>query len=412
MNKVTGKKITGIKAPQLKRLGQWLMENPMYEVDPKWTESFKEKHIFPSADLYKKFMTNPAVSNTSMNISTNSNSKKTNKSSQVNNSSSNINSNNASAMAPLSFPGLSPQALAGLNSNLLSSLTLGQFDPKNNPLLLPFAGMSNLNALNNMAGLTNMNLFANLANLGISGLSGLETHDSTTSTTASATTATNATSTSTSAAKSKVPKTSEMSHTKPKSGGSSTSISTPSLSTLTQSPATSGTAASTSLPSHFPFLFPNPSLLYTPLGLGALNPFSMPPGMSSAYDVLAQQCGLISNANLPITNTLSRSHAKTSTSTKSSTITSSSATNAAHHSTHKTSKNSGDQHEQSSSALQNLLLPQDNQFLESLSSMDSFKQKFEIEVAKKEDKKKIDLSPSPSPSNTAKSHSPESKYIS
>lgn len=39
IHKSTGKRLTGRNAPQLKRLSQWLKENPMYEIDPKWTES-------------------------------------------------------------------------------------------------------------------------------------------------------------------------------------------------------------------------------------------------------------------------------------------------------------------------------------------------------------------------------------
>uniref|UniRef100_A0A7G3AIV8 BRK domain-containing protein n=1 Tax=Lutzomyia longipalpis TaxID=7200 RepID=A0A7G3AIV8_LUTLO len=38
INKITGKRLTGNKAPQLKRLTQWLTENPAYEIDPKWLE--------------------------------------------------------------------------------------------------------------------------------------------------------------------------------------------------------------------------------------------------------------------------------------------------------------------------------------------------------------------------------------
>lgn len=49
--------------------------------------------------------------------------------------------------------------------------------------------------------------------------------------------------------------------------------------------------------SAFPFFFPNPSLLYTPLGLGGLNPYSLPGGMA-AYDQLAQQCNLLNGAGL------------------------------------------------------------------------------------------------------------------
>ena len=45
--------MTGPKAPQLKHLGQWLLENPMYDVDPRWADLVKEKGNLPT-DLHRR----------------------------------------------------------------------------------------------------------------------------------------------------------------------------------------------------------------------------------------------------------------------------------------------------------------------------------------------------------------------
>ena len=42
-NRFTGKKLSGTQGPKLKYLAQWLIENPMFEVDPKWAEVVKSK---------------------------------------------------------------------------------------------------------------------------------------------------------------------------------------------------------------------------------------------------------------------------------------------------------------------------------------------------------------------------------
>ena len=41
-------KVTGPKAPQLKLLSQWLVENPAYDVDPRWADLVREKGNLPS----------------------------------------------------------------------------------------------------------------------------------------------------------------------------------------------------------------------------------------------------------------------------------------------------------------------------------------------------------------------------
>lgn len=230
-------------------------------------------------------------------------------------SSSSVNS--ASISNALQFPSLTGAGgLGALNPNLLTGLSgLGQFDPKNNslfdpksplfdpknplfdpknnplfdpknnplfdpknnplfdpknPLLMPFAaaGMPNMSALNSMAGLGNlgnMNLFANLAGLGIPGL-GMDP--------------------------------SALTGDKGKGSGAGTSGEKKQKPAEAHSSNKPSTSSSSMQNSPFPYFFPNPSLLYTPLGLGGLNPFALQPGMSAAYESLAQQCNLLNGGGL------------------------------------------------------------------------------------------------------------------
>lgn len=333
----TGKKLTGPKAPTLKRLGQWLMENPMYDIDPKWSELVKERGNL-SHDLQKRLPGQPSSS----------------KSSKPGvpgrppllasptGSTSSVSSGNLPTSLPssMSFPSLSSSSLAGLNTNLLSGLSgLGQFDPKNNPLLMPFAGLPNMGALGSMGlgNLSNMNLFANLAGLGLPGLGGMDA-----ASLANAATATAESSKSASKANTSKPPKPQEAHSSNK-GGASSNI-----------PTTNP----------FPFFFPSPSLLYTPLGLGGLNPFTLQPGISAAaYDSLAQQCGLLNGGINPAASPNSSSKmGKSATSSRppSGSLTSPTATS--------TNQNkppsrtpSRDPH------LQQLLLPPDTQILESIS---------------------------------------------
>merc|ERR1719192_1424054 len=44
----TGKKLSGSQGPKLKCLAQWLIENPMFEVDPKWAEEVRSQDGTPN----------------------------------------------------------------------------------------------------------------------------------------------------------------------------------------------------------------------------------------------------------------------------------------------------------------------------------------------------------------------------
>lgn len=334
INRVTGKKLTGPKAPTLKRLGQWLMENPMYDIDPKWADLVKERGNLNN-DLQKR------LAGTGGGGSKKGTPGRPPLLSSPTGSTSSVSSANlATSMASnLSFPSLASSGLSGLNSSLLSGLSsLGQFDPKN-PLLMPFAGMPNMNALSSMGGLgnlTNINLFANLAGLGLPGLTGMDA--ATVAALGGETNTKSSTSTSTST-KNKQQKPAEA-HSSSKTQSSSAS----SIPTTTP----------------YPFFFPNPGLLYTPLGLGGLNPFSLQPGMSAAYDTLAQQCGLLNGglnpASSPTSTKTSKSRAQTSTTCATS------ISSASQSSKSRTSRDT-------SQLAQQLLLPPDTHLLESISKV-------------------------------------------
>uniref|UniRef100_A0A6P7GKH5 Chromodomain-helicase-DNA-binding protein 6 isoform X2 n=1 Tax=Diabrotica virgifera virgifera TaxID=50390 RepID=A0A6P7GKH5_DIAVI len=364
IHRVTGKKLTGPKAPTLKRLGQWLMENPMYDIDPKWSELVKERGNL-SHDLQKRLPGQPSNSSGS---GSGSKSKSNVPGrppllSSPTGSTSSVSSANLTTSLPssMSFPSLGTSTLAGLNSNLLTGLSgLGQFDPKTNPLLMPFAGLPNMGALGSMGGLgnlTNMNLFANLAGLGLPGLGAMDP--------------------SALAAAAAAPDTSK---NMSKSSSSSSKSSKPQdAHNSNKSQSTSNLAATTN---PFPFFFPNPSLLYTPLGLGGLNPFTLQPGMSAAYDTIAQQCGLLNGNMNPAAspNSSSKLNKMPTSRPPSATTTTSSGQSAQS----RPRSSSRDAH------LQQLLLPPDTQILESISkaanNLDiTLKQ---TKTDKKEDKRK------------------------
>lgn len=416
MNRLTGKKLTGTKAPQLKRLGQWLIENPLFDVDPKWAELVKERGNL-THDLQKRL---PMVGGSG------GNSKKgpgrppllasptgTNNTPPVSSAAAaaaNLAAATSSMASTLPFPSLATSGLGGLNSSLLSSLSLGQFDPKTNPLLLPFGGMSNMNALNSMGGLGslgNMNLFANLAGLGIPGLTGMDAAGLAAAAAASVTdtgqvsSSAGAVASSSGSGKSKSRKPSSDSHGGGGNGGSSSKP--PSSSSASSSGSGANTLPTTS---PFPFFFPNPSLLYTPLGLGGLNPFTLQPGMSSAYDSLAQQCGLLNGtlgaaaaaaaaaASSASPNSSSRGKSGSGNSSRGGSCTATSATGTLT----TTSIGGSSKHHRGSSSrdavaaaaaaaaaapLQQLLLPHDAHLLESISRVAG-----SLDVSKRKDDKK------------------------
>lgn len=335
VHRVTGKRIVGHKAPQLKHLAQWIAENPMYDIDSKWTEGIKEhvklpqdvraqRHspMQPGSNMTERKKGRPPTLDTST--------------ANVLSTGSHLNQNvaglNPALLASLSslsafdpktlaatlsnLTGFDPKLLNTFDPKLLSSLS--SFDPKNNPLLSSFGSMPNL-----LGNITGGNIFANLAGLGLPGFSSLDMN----SLAGAAATAGGDT-------KSKSRKSAD--------GGS--------------------TSSSKNANSQFPFVFPNPNMLYPQLGLSGLNPFGMHSGISSAYDAL----GLLSN-NLAASSGASTMHSsshgsgrasstKTTTPRSSTVVTSSS-----------TSRQQKVSDRQQSSQLPQILLPPDPYLLESLS---------------------------------------------
>lgn len=248
----------------------------MYDVDPKWADQVKERGSLPppAHDLPKRLS---STSSSSMKTKSRSSSSAPSPSPQNIPTSQSIPTSLASG---LQFPGL-----GGLPPSLLSGLSgLGNYDPKTNPLLLPFGGMPNLSAL---GGLGNMNLsnslFANLAGLGLPGLGGMD----------------------------------PQALAEAAAGGQSSKSKNRKSSGADLGGKNPPTSTASSMASQLPFFFPNPSLLYTPLGLGGLNPFPLPPGaMPSAYE------SLLLNGGLPTTSSTAATRQRSSTTTsRSSTVT-------------------------------------------------------------------------------------------
>ncbi|XP_055711038.1 chromodomain-helicase-DNA-binding protein 7 isoform X3 [Phlebotomus papatasi] len=405
INKITGKRLTGNKAPQLKRLTQWLTENPAYEIDPKWLEmtqnpqspspkpspseastssssSSKAPHRSSGGAASSSATSSLVQSSTAGSTFGVQSLPSTSKKGRSHDSSAAL-TNAAAAAAAMQFPGL-----AGLNPNLLSSLPgLGSFDPKN-PLLMPFTGMPGLAGMSGLGNLNNMNLFANLAGLGLGNLAGLDPQSLATmmaaagggldAATAAAAAAAAAGSrgmggkgSSSSSSGAGGSSGSSSSKTRKSDGGMSGSqqqVSSQSQqATPSTSKATSSSSSGGSANAAFPFLFPNPSLLY-PLGL----PYPLTPGMSP-YDQLAQY-SLLNGAGLGSVSSGASSSTTTSSPRQSSTKSSSSGrgnsssqSSASPSSSSKTRGSSMSSSRVDTSQLQNLLSPHDPHLLESLS---------------------------------------------
>jgi len=297
----------------------------MFDVDPKWAELVKERGNLPH-DLQKRLSGNER-SSVNKGKSPGRPPMMPSPTSQQSQSTANLATSMASG---LNFP------LGSLNSSLLSGLSLGNFDPKN-PLLMPFGGLTNLGALGGLGNLGNLgnmglpnSLFANLAGLNLPSLAGMEAAlnaqvaSNSAAAAAAAAAAADANNpvvssagTVSSGKNAGAGSSSNMSGSGGSGGGGGSSksrsskLDQPTTSKSSASgPSTLSAVSSASLPtpSPFPFLFTNPSLLYTPLTLSGLNPFSIQSGgVSSAYESLAQ-CGLLN----PPTSTASTVRKSTS----------------------------------------------------------------------------------------------------
>lgn len=325
VHRVTGKRLIGHKAPQLKHLAQWIAENPMYDIDSKWTEGIKEHVKLPqdvraqrhspmhsSSSLERKKGRPPTLEASASSSHLNQNLTGINPALLASLSSLTSFDQKTLATTLSNLTGLDSKTLASFDPKLLSSLTA--FDPKNNPLLNSFGSIPNL-----LGNITGGNIFANLASLGLSGFSGLDMANLNV-------TGSNIDS------KSKSRK-----HTD----------------------ATTSSSKTTS--SQFPFVFPNPNMIYPQLGLSGMNPFGMQAGISSAYDAL----GFLSNNLVTSSSTIHNTQSSTRSTSKTSLPRSSTVTTNTASSSHSRQKSSNDR--QQSAQLSQLLLPPDTHLLESLS---------------------------------------------
>uniref|UniRef100_A0A6B2EIQ7 Putative snf2 family dna-dependent atpase n=1 Tax=Phlebotomus kandelakii TaxID=1109342 RepID=A0A6B2EIQ7_9DIPT len=386
INKITGKRLTGNKAPQLKRLTQWLTENPAYEIDPKWLEMTQNPQSpspkpSPSEASTSSSSSSKAPHRSSASAGTSGTSAlaaqvssantygvqsqslpSTSKKGGRSHDSAAALSNAAAAAAAMQFPGL-----AGLNPNLLSSLPgLGSFDPKN-PLLMPFTGMPGLAGMSGLGNLNNMNLFANLAGLGLGNLAGLDPQSLATMMAAAGGGLDAA---AVQGSRGMGGKSASTSGSGASGGGSKSRKADSGMSSSQQQTSQSQVTASTSKSSSsssnanaanaFPFLFPNPSLLY-PLGL----PYPLTPGMSP-YDQLAQY-SLLNGAGLGSVSSGTASSTTTSSPRQSSSKSSGSARSHSGASPSGKSRGSSMSSRVDTSQLQSLLSPHDPHLLESLS---------------------------------------------
>jgi len=176
--------------------------------------------------------------------------------------------------------------MSNINPNLLANLPLGSLDPKN-PLFMPFGGLGALGNLNNLGlanplfgfGLPGMGGLGDLHGLVSSGADGKGSgmpnlKDTLAYSSFSGTQPTFSTSTSVSSGSKKEDK-------KKSSSGNSSSAA---------AAAAAAAASQNMLSSALPFLFPNPGLMYNPLGLGS---FPMGPGMNSSFANLAGAQNLV-----------------------------------------------------------------------------------------------------------------------
>ncbi|GAB6030490.1 hypothetical protein CHUAL_007354 [Chamberlinius hualienensis] len=314
INRLTGKKITGSKAPPLKHLAEWLTQNPMFDVDSKWAHLVKEKANMglnnsanfsgnsrssssrrssaqlpppppppPPPQISQKLPTMgnlPDDLQRRLNYSSNRRGRRPGNSATPTSTSHHTSSSpstTSSSVPPRSIPSSIAPPLASAYSSLpglgaLSSLanasmfagfpglkipgmndssrggsSVGGSSSAAAPMLLPFGGLASL-------GLTNP-IFANLASLGFagfpfaSGLSGLPTES----------------------------KSGKEASGSSGAGGNSSGKNSGNI--------TSSSSATTQIP----LLFPNPSLLYNPLGLGG---FSIPSSVPNTFSSLGLMNGL------------------------------------------------------------------------------------------------------------------------
>ncbi|XP_013778295.1 chromodomain-helicase-DNA-binding protein 7-like isoform X3 [Limulus polyphemus] len=275
VNRVTGKKITGSKAPPLKHLSEWLEKNPMFDVDPKWGPLVKEKGNLPDKLQGRLLMPTERRGGRRTAASL----------------LASVHQSLSSPTTTIGFP--SPSSMNPLNfasSSMLPGFSGGMkffMDPSKGPstsaistpssvasaatppLFLPFGGLAGMGLANPLFSFPGFSFpgLQGTSSLGSSSGLGSEKDKNDREQT-------------------------EKVREKSSSGTSSKSkgVTLPPMSaTGTSSASVSSSTSSLPSASSLPFLYPTLGLLYNPLSLGG---FSMPPNMPGSFASLAQS-GLV-----------------------------------------------------------------------------------------------------------------------
>ncbi|XP_067128566.1 LOW QUALITY PROTEIN: chromodomain-helicase-DNA-binding protein 7-like [Centruroides vittatus] len=296
INRITGKKITGSKAPTLKHLADWLEKNPMFDVDPKWGPLVRDKGNLPEG-LHKRIMTplEKRGRRTAASMLASAQAMGTPSS-----TSSSLAFPSTSSMSPLSFANTGmltgfPGMKFFVDSTKSSSTTPTTATSTTTPLFLPFGGLASMGITSPLFGFPGFN-FQGLGS----------------------TTASLNSSTTLSSSKEKHEKEREKNKDEKVSESSSRKISgtNEKLSGTGTTGSSNNTSSSPlSSASSLPFLHYAPGLLYNPLGLGG---FALSPNLPASFASLSQ-AGLVNglgNLSTSVTSTSITPTTSTSLSTR------------------------------------------------------------------------------------------------
>lgn len=322
INRTTGKKITGSKAPPLKHLAEWLDKNPKFDVDPKWSPLInKEKAA--------TFKTPTSVSNVGVRTRT-SDKRSSNSSSNASLSAlaSNLLNNNSSPNVSSGNTSSSSSSRRSTAASLLASgygNAFGNTAVTSSGLSYPSsAALNSFNASMLAAGFPSMKMFMEPTSGSTTASSTLTTPSSKSTSSSSSSTTTTSTTTTSSApplffpfgglagmglgnplfgfpsfnlpglapnsnamtgttfSSDKKDSTENHSNEKSRGSGKSSSSSGKNKSNLNSSGLLSQSAAASALGSGaLPFLYPSPNFLYNPLSLSGFSglsgsPFGLP----------------------------------------------------------------------------------------------------------------------------------------
>ncbi|RWS09516.1 Kismet-like protein [Dinothrombium tinctorium] len=316
VNRLTGKKITGSKAPPLKHLAEWLEKNPMFDVDPKWSPLIKEK--VPS---FKTPTTMPSQSQSSirtrtsdrrLNDITSNASSSSNNSTNVTSSNSSSRRTTAASLLAQSQSGAHSSQTTSSSSSASSSNAAGfGFQPSalnplgfNPSLLTGFPSMKMFMDSANMCTTTSSTTTSSSKSNPLFGFPGFNLPGLAPGSNPLTDFATNS---------KKDKDSNSASSDKPKSDKASIGSKSKNSNSNSNNPGNIfGPSGSSALGAGgLPFLYPAPNFLYSPLGLGG---FSLP---SSPFASLAAQTGLMNGLGGLSTTAMSGLTTTTTTTTAS-----------------------------------------------------------------------------------------------